>query len=154
MTPRKALAAVSLAAIALALLAIVAIVTPARAQSAPEEPKLDFNSPCGERATGKSPRDERPITGAFPNQRVNADGYWESGCTPPIPPKDCPDMPAPRWFANGAWCSPLQPTIHSGNLGQIRRINQADFRGGWRDYQCLQRSDGVRRWVPLRSRCR
>lgn len=152
MTPSRALRHITtfaLALISFASFLLILFALPANA----EEP-LTPNSICGERATGKSPRDDRPITGAFPNQRVNADGYWESGCTPPRPPKDCPEMPAPPWFANGAWCTPLQPTIHAGTLGQIRRINQIDFRGGWRDYQCLQRADGVKRWVPLRSQCR
>lgn len=125
----------------------------ASAASAPSDP-ITYDSICGAPAVGKSIRDDRIIMGAFERQRVNARGYWEYGCTPPVPPKDCDDMPAPRWFANGAWCEPLQPTIHAGNLGQVRRVNQADFRGGWRDYQCLQRADGVKRWVPLRSACR
>lgn len=162
MTPRKALAAVSLAAIAFALAAIVAVVVPtpahgqpaapASAASAPSDP-VTYDSACGAPGVGKSIRDERIIMGQYEGQRVNARGYWEV-CVMPKPPRDCESMPAPRWFAGGAWCDPLQPTIHAGDLGQVRRINQADFRGGWRDYQCLQRADGVRRWVPLRSTCR
>lgn len=151
-------------AIGAALLIAAAWPMPARAQpaaasaaasaaSAPADP-ITYDSACGAPGVGKSIRDERLIMGAFEGQRVNARGYWEAGCVPPPPPKDCADMPAPRWFSQGAWCDPLQPVIHAGNLGQVRRVNQAEFRGGWRDYQCLQRADGVKRWVPLRSTCR
>lgn len=124
---------------------------PASAASAAADP-ITYDSECEAPGVGKSIRDERIIMGAFPGQRVNARGYWEAGCTPPKPPKDCEAMPSPRWFANGSWCDPLQPVIHAGDLGQVRRTNASNFRG-FRDYQCLQRSDGVKRWVPLRSYC-
>lgn len=162
MTPSRFAAAVRAALLTILSLVAAAWIalawsTPAGAQTAPApaaSAAVDRDTVCGATATGLSPRDQRPITGAFPNQRVDANGYWEAGCTPPVPPKDCPDMASPRWFASGAWCDPLQPTIHAGNLGQVRRVNQAGFKGGWRDYQCLQRADGVKRWVPLRSTCR
>lgn len=161
MKPRQVLTVVSLVAIAFASLAIIAIAwptpahgqasAPASAASAPDP--VTYDSACGAAAVGRSIRDERVIMGQYDGQRVNARGYWEV-CTMPRPPRDCESMPAPRWFASGRWCDPLQPTIHAGDLGQVRRVNQAGFRGGWRDYQCLQRADGVRRWVPLRSTCK
>jgi hypothetical protein len=160
--PRTALAlvfAVSIAWVAFAL--VITWPTPVCGQTAASAPAsaasaadpVTYDSPCGAPAVGRSIRDDRLIRGQFDGQHVNAKGHWEI-CIPEVPPKDCPDMASPRWFASGAWCDPLQPTIHAGNLGQVRRVNQAGFKGGWRDYQCLQRADGVKRWVPLRSTCR
>lgn len=161
MTPRKALAAVSLAAIALALLAIVAIVTPAHAQDVPAADPITYDTACGAGGTGRyyagQYLDETDTREPTPGLRVDANGYW-APCVMPKPPRDCPTEEAVRWFASGAWCDPVQPTIRGGDVGSVRvLIAGADATSsaptGAKEFRCLRDASGRARWVPIRSSC-
>lgn len=125
MTPRKALAAVSLAAIAFALAALVAVVVPtpahgqpaAPAASAPTDP-ITYGRDCGEAGVGRLVGRAEPVARSASDAaglRVAEDGFWthcDAPAAPPPAPSDCyparPDA-ARTWSSGGLSCTSQVP---------------------------------------------
>lgn len=164
MTPSRFLAFVRAVALTLCTLGAVALVLyalPAHAQDVPAADPITYDTACGAGGTGRYYAgrylDETDTREPTPGLRVDANGYW-APCVMPKPPKDCPTEQAPRWFASGAWCDPVQPTIRGGDVGSVRvLIAGADATSsaptGAKEFRCLRDSAGRARWVPIRSSC-
>lgn len=109
----------AIVAVVVASATVAAQQPPAPSASSASAPRVytradvTLETPCGAPGVGEvwggTRKGQVEYRDGRPRQRVNGDGYWEAGCTPPAPPpppKSCSgDRQPATWTADGHTCT-------------------------------------------------